>query len=370
MSLTVQRIRYPPFEHGHMDPSEVPIVEAVIDVEDGNVPEFIIGTDDGWFVEWRPYTDEFSNTPRIESDVGFETPSFIKRSRIGWYIDPDPLHNISRRLIAPTVVLLILSLFVHAIEPGLVEWGVISQSIAGSFRFGPLEYPKLLMFAFPIFLMPLIFRMIANLRDLSRQKTLMKLDYQRPDISIHANPGRVPISRGRDVVTLTIDRNHNDLLMTRSRIQVGVAVPERSTVLDVLGRREGRQPSPGMSTRLPQHRVATGDYEGTGVGEATPMVVPNRRAAVLEPMRVMASGEWVNHDADSRRISLPVPDANWPGTIYSSLIAIHWELVVEFISTHGSIFKWVEPVTIPHHSSSTSISTAPTRSGRAEMSNY
>ena len=116
-----------------------------------------------------------------------KTPNFIKRSREGWYIDPDPLHNISRRLIAPTVVLLILSLFVHAIEPGLVEWGILSQSIAGSFRVGPLEYPKLLMFAFPVFLLPLFFRMIANLRDLSRLKSLMNLDYQRPEISIQTN---------------------------------------------------------------------------------------------------------------------------------------------------------------------------------------
>ncbi len=370
MSLTVQRIRYPPFEHGHMDPSEVPIVEAVIDVDDGNHPEFIIGSDDGWVVEWRPYTDEFSNTPRIVSNVGIETPNFIKRSRFGWYINPDPLHNISRRLIAPTVVLLILSLFVHAIEPGLVEWGVISQSIAGSFRVGPLEYPKLLMFAFPIFLMPLIFRMIANLRDLGRQKTLMKLEYQRPEISIQANPGRVPISRGPDVVTISLNNIYKDLIMTRSRIQVGVAVPERRTVLDVLGRIEGGQPSPGMSTLLPQQRIASGDYEGTGVGEATPMVVPNRRAAVLEPMRVMSSGEWVYHEAESSRLSLPVPDANWPGTVYSSLIAIHWEVVVEFKSTNGTKFMWVEPVTIAHHSCRTAISPAPTRSGRAEMSNY
>ena len=353
-----------------MEPSEVPIVEAVLDVEDENTPEFVIGSDDSWIVEWIPYTDKFANTPRIVSDVGTETPNFIKRSRVGWYIDPDPLHNISRRLIAPTVVLLILSLFVHAIEPGLVEWGILSQSIAGSFRVGPLEYPKLLMFAFPVFLLPLFFRMIANLRDLSRQKSLMKLDYQRPEISIQTNHGREPISPGSEVVSITVMSIPNDLVLKRARIQVGVAIPERRTVLDVLGRTEGRQPSPGMSTRLPQHRVATGDYEGTGVGEATPMVVPNRRAAILEPMRIMSSGEWVNQYADSINESLPLPNANWPGTIYSSLIAIHWELVVEFISTGGTKFKWVEPVKIAHHSSRTEISSAPTRSGRAELSNY
>ena len=40
-----------------MEPSEVPIVEAVLDVEDENTPEFVIGSDDSWIVEWIPYTD-------------------------------------------------------------------------------------------------------------------------------------------------------------------------------------------------------------------------------------------------------------------------------------------------------------------------
>ena len=126
------------------------------------------------------------------------------------------------------------------------------------------------------------------------------------------------------MVSINVISIPNDLVLKRARMQVGVAIPERRTVLDVLGRTEGRQPSPGMSTRLPQHRVATGDYEGTGVGEATPMVVPNRRAAILEPMRIMSSGEWVNQYADSINESLPLPNANWPGTIYSSLIAVSY----------------------------------------------
>ena len=81
----------------------------------------------------------------------------------------------------------------------------------------------------------------------------------------------------------------------RARIQVGVAVPERDTVLDILGRREDSQPSPGMSTRLPEKRFATVDDEGIGVGEATPMQLSTKRSVILEPFRIMASGDWLWH---------------------------------------------------------------------------
>ena len=360
MSLAVQRVRYPPFEHRHMEPSAVPIVEAVVEMGEIPNPEFIIGAEDDWIVEWRGYSDDDAGISRVDSSVGIDIPNFIRRSRIGWYIAPDPLHNISRKLIAPTVILLILSLFIHAIEPGLVEWGFLTNSIAGSFRLGPLEYPKLLMFAFPVFLMPLLFRMIANLRDLSRQKALIRAGRNRPDFSVEVNLNSVEVSAAE---------SFEGLRLVRSRVQVGIAVPERRSVLAVLRRSEGRQPSPGMSTKLTQKRVASGDYDGTGVGESTPMVVPNTRAAVLEPMRIMSSGRWCEYSADPKKFILDCPE-NWPGSIYSSLIAVHWEVMLEFSDNDGNLIKWVEPVIINQRDAKTVLSPAPTRSGRAELANF
>ena len=91
----------------------------------------------------------------LECDITDSPPRFLTDTRVGWFIRPDRLHNISRKLIIPTVSLLILSLFVHAIEPGLVEQGIIGETIAGSISIGPLDYPRLLFYTFPLFILPL-----------------------------------------------------------------------------------------------------------------------------------------------------------------------------------------------------------------------
>ncbi|MBI87546.1 MAG: hypothetical protein CMB67_00745, partial [Euryarchaeota archaeon] len=113
MPLFVQRIRYPPFELGNMVPNEVPIAEAIIDTGDIRITEFTIGNEDEWFVEWRKISEDDGGLNNIHSEITNLVPNFISRSRNGWYINPDPLHNISRKLILPTVSLLVISLFLH-----------------------------------------------------------------------------------------------------------------------------------------------------------------------------------------------------------------------------------------------------------------
>ena len=341
-----------------MDPRSVPIAEAVIDSKEVEVTEFQIGNDLDWFVEWRKFTPEDGSKMNIECEVVTDTPSFISRVRSGWYIDPDPLHVLSRRLIFPTVTLLIISLFVHAIEPGLVEQGIISETFAGSISVGPLDYPRLLFFTFPIFLIPLLFRTIANFRDMSRQSQINNDPFEDPIVEFE-------ITRSKS--TVRVVSIPNGLSIKRGRIQVGVAVPERTTVIKSLSRDEYGQPSPGMSTKLPEKRVATGDESGTGVGESTPMQLSSRRSVILEPLRIMDSGEWLYDFESDRNFNLP---ENWPGTIYSSLIAIHWEAILEFKDANGMTIKWVTPIKMPQSEDRTKIDFAPVRSGRAEMSNY
>ena len=69
------------------------------------------------------------------------------------------------------------------------------------------------------------------------------------------------------------------------------------------------------------------------------------------------------------RGSLDCPE-NWPGSIYSSLIAVHWEVMLEFSDSDGNLIKWVEPVIIKQRDAKTVLSPAPTRSGRAELANF
>lgn len=361
MRRTLQRIRYPPFELGNMEPRNVPISEIVVDVNDDSLRNFKIGTDDGWFVEWVDCSDEDATKFHLECEIRDTAPSFLTSSRKGWFVDPDPLHNISRRLIKPTVVLLIVSLFVHAIEPGLVEYGIIGTIIAGSVTLGPLEYPRLLFYTFPLFLLPLLFRTIANFRDISRQSSIYRTPFQDPKFSIHTD---------RDTSEVTIEEIDTGISLSRARIQVGVPTPERSALLASLGRNDRGQPSPGMSTKLPEKRVSPGDEVGAGVGESTPMQSTSKKSVILEPLRIMSHGPWATDIDVGSPFKLALPRGQWPGSVYSSLIAIHWEIIIEFVGSDGRKIKWVAPVFMPNSKLDTVIEVAPVISGRAELSNF
>jgi len=340
-----------------MDPRAVPMIEVVVESENRPPPSFRIGSDDDWIVEWRGCKSNDSEMPEISCEVSSEPFPFLMRTRNGWYIEPDPLHKTARRLIRPTVVLLIFALLIHSMEPGLVSLGLISESFAGSYRVGPLDYPKLLFVAFPIFMIPIAFRMIANLRDIRRQNFYIDSPIESPVMSLEVTSSGVIAHR----ITMPVD-----MMAIRGRLQVGIAVPERSKVLEALRRTEGGQPSPGMSTRLPERRITSGEELGTGVGEAIPMSVAHPRVLLLEPMRVHDPGEWVNLKGGNTEILLKEPINHWPGSVYSALIAVHWEIVIEAIRDDGTRMKWVNQIIIPPRAGLECIEKLPVRSGRAE----
>lgn len=362
MNKYIQKIRYPPFEYSHMNANKVPLIEVVIESECELDNEFKIGEEDSWYIEWSKYREESGdNLTKIECEVKKDVLPFLMKTRNGWYISPDPLHQISRKIISPTVIILILSILIHATEPGLLELGIISNSFAGSYRLGPLDYPKLLLFSFPIFLLPLFFRMIANMRDISRQNRFVKNPLKPPEIEI---------LKGDNNISISINNIPENVTLTKARLQVGVAVPEREKILKALGRSEGRQPAPGMSTKPPEKRISTGDEIGTGVGEATPMAVSHRRTLMLEALRVLDSGEWVKINGIEREMVLTGPKECWPSSIYSSLITIHWELMIEAIKDDGTKMKWVRPVIMKSENNNIKISKLPVKSGRIEMADY
>jgi len=137
-------------------------------------------------------------------------------------------------------------------------------------------------------------------------------------------------------------------------------------VLEALNRKEGRQSAPGMSTRLPDRRIAAGEELGTGVGESIPLAVVHPRLLLLEPLRVMDSGDWIELNNSTGKITLPGPTDIWPGSIYSALIAIHWEMVIEAIRDDGTRMKWVKPVFVSERAGLEPIPKLPVRSGRTE----
>ena len=339
-----------------MDPKGVPMVEVIVVSEQNPPPAFSIGTDDDWKVEWR--TEKSDDAfQALTCEISREPFDFIERTRNGWYIEPDPLHSLARKAIRPAVVIIILSLLIHTLEPGLVASGMLSESFACSYRFGPLDYPKLLFFSFPLFIVPILFRIIANLRDIRSQNRYIASPIKDIKLSIEI--------LGNDA-QIRFEEFPLDVMPVRARIQVGMIVPEREKMLEALGRVEGEQSAPGMSTRLPDRRITTGEELGTGVGESTPLAVSHPRLLLLEPLRVMTSGDWRDLSGTAERFVLSGPRDIWPGSIYSALIAIHWEIVVEAVRDDGTRMKWIKPILIADREGIDTIPRLPVRSGRVE----
>ena len=366
MEKSVQRIRYPPFEHSDMIPNEIPVIEVILESENKPPPAFKIGDEEGWFVEWRKVNEEDKKLKLIQGQVSQETFPFLMRTRNGWYIDPDPMHYKARKMIVPAVIILISTLFMRAVTPALSGINIISpllDTLNYSIRIGELDYPLFLFVAFPIFISPMIFRMIANMRDIKRQNNLIKNPIDSPDIEI---------DRGENQIEISINKTPKNLEIIRGRLQVGIAVPERKMILESQGKKEGDQTIPGMSTALPARRIASGEELGTGVGESIPMNVADRRVMMLEPMRVLEPGKWVelSDREDEVKINLQGPDELWPGSIYSGLIAVHWELIIDFLKNDGTRMKWVRPIIMDDYHHKIEIKHLPVRSGRLELSNY
>jgi|TARA_B110001454_G_scaffold14115_1_gene12766 hypothetical protein len=358
MHKSIQRIRYPPFEHKHINPNEINLIEIILESENPPPPPFKIGNDNNWIVEWRKITEE-DRLNSIFSIVSSKTPSFLLRTRNGWYIDPDPLHKQARKMITPAVLILMISFLLRALAPSLEKIKYLDGFVEifwSSFKLGPLNYPAFLLIAFPIFISPIYLRIIANLRDFSRQKKYYSNPLKPPEFDIQID---------QNIVTLKNFKIEEGVIINRAKLQVGIPVPERRSVLEALNKTENDQTAPGMSTKLPARRITTSEEHGTGVGETTPMILSNRRVLMLEPMRVMASGQWENYN--SKIIELPSIKETWPGSIYSSLIAIHWEIILECVRNNGVKMKWVSPIKIEHTHHKIHIENLPVRSGRIEL---
>ena len=354
---SVQRVRYPSFDYANIDPSSIPLVEVIVRSDSSPPTPFRIGREDNWIVEWRDKTPEDEHLEIIDSVTTTATLPFLMRTRDGWYIEPDPMHAIARRLITPTVIILISSLLIHAIAPALTGIDVLSWLTQKTYKIGPLDYPALIFITFPLFMLPIILRNIANSRDIRRQNFYIQNPLNSPMIDYQIN------DRSLTIKSLKAPEN---VEIIGGRLQVGVAIPERETILKALNRNNNSQPPPGMSTPLPERRITSTEEHGTGVGEAIPMPVKHSRVLLLEPMRVRARGDFMKF-IDGETINLQGPSERWPGSIYSSLIALHWELII-YAKRGNTKMRWVKPIIIPNSEKTINIETMPLRNSRSEIS--
>ena len=308
-------MRYPPFDRDLTHPGLIKPVECILNSE----IEFpiMIGSESSWYAHWTPIDGDSASVTE-EFPVSHTPDELIISKRKGWFIKPDPLHKISRRILPYGVFAIFAALSAQALFGNMLEnIPLIGWILSEPVSLGPLDYPAILFIAFPIFIIPIFLRVASNLRDLRKQRSWLSNSILPPDVRTELKDG------GVEIEILSIPE---EVTLSHARLVVGMPVPERGAILSVVGRKSEGQPPPGLSTPTPVSRVALGESDGTNVGETVPMSSDNSGSLVLEPLRVSDPGNWVLVQPNVRKMFLPEPQNLWPGSIYSPLLTVHWEI--------------------------------------------
>ncbi len=359
------KLRWPPFEPHTVRASELPVAcEYFRLTENTETPSTVqIGDESGFYVH-RNITRLSSGLSECRDWVTLSNriPGRINRERKGWFLLPSKMHRNSRRLIPFVVVGIIASLAIHAFEPALVNWGWVEGSFAGSVRLGLLDYPVLLLIFLPIFFIPLMMRLMASVWDFSRTRRFRSSLPNAPIVNIADDDCT------SDAITAEINfpEIREDWVSAEARIQVGLLNPRRPMLLHALGRKDGQQNPPGISTPLAIRQYASAEL-GTGVGESTPLEGPDFERLFLTPLPVQSNGTASSIPLDGGSVSLTLPDGDWPGSEYHPLFATHWELIIRIEREGEGPLIFVNPLLMKHDGRDCRIAEMPTQSGRSEM---
>ncbi len=371
----IHRVRYPPFEAARWIPISLPIAEQIHDcgefdnetkaiqhaMERG--PGFRLGSEHSWLMQ-RTYMFDGqtmninTETPKLE-DAPFV--DLVNLQRRGWYLIPNPIHNILRRFINGVVIVLLLSLFYLFISPILIFFGLPVYGLE-TVRWGLLDYPALAVVVVPLIFAPLVVRVLANLIELRRQTSFLNSKHAQPKISF-VTP---PVANAPLQVNIVFPQKDDSWNQIDVLWRVGVLPPAREKLLHELGRNPQRQPPPGLSTELPHHWVVGMD-DGTAGGEDAPMEVQEVQGGLyLRPMRIMASSHEVRLNDGGTTELLP-PVGGWPGSVNTDLLRIHWECIVRIDRTKGGPLLWVEPLLVAHAPDTAFVEELPLHDGRSEL---
>jgi hypothetical protein len=328
------------------------------------VPSFRLGSEDTWLIEQRYLLDD---EPVDDSQIerashhleNSKRPLVVDKQRRGWYLTPNPIHSAVRRFISKTVVILLVALGYLFIEPILSSFGIPGIG-TGTVRIGFLDYPILAVVVVPLLFSPLALRVGANLADLVQQKNFIKSAPKTPEVEIIGKP-----SAGNPLkLKIELPEIREDWHNIQVTWRVGALSPAREEVFNLLGHSESMQPPPGLTTELPHH-WEIGLDDGTGGGEEAPMERHEVKGGLfLRPMRVMEFGG--KSEIKEGEISLEAPKLNWPGTVSSKIIRIHWELIVSIQRQKGGPLLWVLPLPVRHPKRNSLIESPPTNDGRTE----
>ena len=352
-----ERVKYPPFESYRFKPELLPVAvkktEIITNVSAKEAyerirnmpPPFRIGSKSTWLVE-RRYTldDETLKLDEKHAQEMLESAprdSIIDRQRNGWYLTPNVVHAQARKIMNFSVTVLLVALTYLFLEPLISTWGIPSIG-TGRVRFGLLDYPLLAVVVVPILFVPIMMRVTANFSDLVKQRRFLKSQPAVPKIDFHSDT----TSGGELVATIQFPEAKDNWKSMSVLWRVGVLPPSRKALMEALGRKENTQPAPGLTTELPHHWTVDLD-DGTGGGEDSPMQSTDVKGGLfLRPMRIMQQSEIVN--VAEGKTTIPPPKGNWPGTIFSPLIRIHWEMVVIIERENLPELLWVQPLKVKH----------------------
>ena len=261
------RIRYPPFEAHRWSPASLPIAQQDIELGEfetlddaracvtSRPPAFRVGDENGWLMERRYLIDNESVAPERNEHFLESEPyvRLVNRQRRGWYLIPNPIHNILRQFINGVVIVLLASLFYLFISPVLELLNIPVYGL-DTVRWGLLDYPALAVFVVPLIFAPLVIRVMANLTELRRQNLFLKRNFQTPKIEF------VQPSNADENLLLHVEFpewdeswNHVDAIL-----RVGVLPPGRESLLKTLERDPSRQPPPGCQPN--SHTTGRSDW--------------------------------------------------------------------------------------------------------------
>ena len=369
------RVRYPPFEASRWEAGALPIAtrryvlgdyanvdDAKKALED-HEPEFRIGNEEQWLME-RKFIFDGEELSKDITEPSLEDKPYVRlieRQRRGWYLIPNPIHNILRSFINGVVIVLLVCLFYLFISPILLLFNLPVYGLE-TVRWGLLDYPALAVFVVPLLFAPLFIRAAANLVELRRQKQFLKentfsptVEFSRPSIADEPLELMVSFPQWDE------SWNHVDAIL-----RVGVLPPSREVLLETLDREPNRQPPPGLSTELPHH-WEVGLDDGTAGGEDAPMELKEVRGGLyLRPMRIMVQGEPQRWN-DGQSVRLQPPEQVWPGSVNTDLLRIHWECILRIDRKRGGALLWVQPLKVAHSKQEVALTNLPLHDGRSEL---
>ena len=344
----IHKVRYPPFDHHRWKAESVPIIEEKVHTNltteqiKKRYPEFVIQSEEGWLLERSFVSDDkeqWNGNPSVLLDESAFV-NLVDQQRNGWYIIPNNLHSVARRLIHFAVILLLVTLTYLFIEPILSVIGLPSLGTK-SIRLGLLDYPILSIVVVPFLLMPLLLRMIANFMDLRKQQEYFKNPAQSPIIELESQIQSGESLRGKCI----IPERREDWKSVSIHWHVGTLSPSRKALVELSGRKLGEQPPVGLSTPLPHH-WEEGLDDGTAGGEDAPMERQDIPGGVfLRPMRFSEEGGEQILGEDGK-FELSPPPSQWPGSVNSELIRIHWELILKIKRQNKMPLLWVMPIRV------------------------